>query len=335
MELSRCCLSRVADALYWISRYLERAEHTARARSTSRLDLGLDRAADVRSRWRSSGSYASLGLAGRPTRRAVRASLRRAALVFDLANRNSVAGLRHRGARERAPGPRRDQLRHVGAAQRAVPARAGRCATTASGRRGRTTSRASIIEGVHLFQGITDATMGHGEGWQYLQVGPLPRARRRRRRRCSIASSATRRVPTAAGRRSIRPTGSALLRSCSALEGVLPPLHGGRAAGAGRRVPAAQRGVPAVGPVRGRARRGGAARASRSYSGRPRGGRAERLAGRLRASLDYGQVDEILSDDPHAYLDGISRQCAQIHSAAVPELHRVPDRVGAAGVMRR
>ena len=34
-----------------------------------------------------------------------------------------------------------------------------------------------VIEGVHLFQGITDATMGHGEGWQYLQVGPLPRAR--------------------------------------------------------------------------------------------------------------------------------------------------------------
>src|SRR5262249_5294038 len=28
-----------------------------------------------------------------------------------------------------------------------------------------------IIEGVHLFQGITDATMGHGEGWQYLVVG--------------------------------------------------------------------------------------------------------------------------------------------------------------------
>jgi uncharacterized alpha-E superfamily protein len=35
-------LSRVADALYWISRYLERAEHTARL-ARVRLDLGLDR----------------------------------------------------------------------------------------------------------------------------------------------------------------------------------------------------------------------------------------------------------------------------------------------------
>ena len=44
-------------------------------------------------------------------------------------------------------------------------------------------------------------------------------------------------------------------------------------------------------------------------------GRAERMAGRLHASLDYGQVDEILSEDPHVYLETISRHCSQIHSA--------------------
>ena len=38
-----------------------------------------------------------------------------------------------------------------------------------------------VIEGVHLFEGVTDATMGHGEGWQYLQAGRYPRARRRDR----------------------------------------------------------------------------------------------------------------------------------------------------------
>src|SRR6476620_2192907 len=35
-------LSRVADALYWIGRYLERAEHVSRIIDV-RLDLGLDR----------------------------------------------------------------------------------------------------------------------------------------------------------------------------------------------------------------------------------------------------------------------------------------------------
>jgi uncharacterized alpha-E superfamily protein len=37
-------LSRVADSLYWISRYLERAEHTARLVAVA-VDQGLGRAA--------------------------------------------------------------------------------------------------------------------------------------------------------------------------------------------------------------------------------------------------------------------------------------------------
>src|SRR5262249_35932812 len=44
-------------------------------------------------------------------------------------------------------------------------------------------------------------------------------------------------------------------------------------------------------------------------------GRAGRLAGRLRATLDYSQVDEIMADNVHNYLEHIQRQCAQIHLA--------------------
>ena len=39
-------LSRTADALYWLSRYLERAEFAARLISV-RLDLGLDRRPEI------------------------------------------------------------------------------------------------------------------------------------------------------------------------------------------------------------------------------------------------------------------------------------------------
>ena len=28
-----------------------------------------------------------------------------------------------------------------------------------------------MLDGVHLFQGVTDTTMSHGEGWQFIQVG--------------------------------------------------------------------------------------------------------------------------------------------------------------------
>ncbi len=29
----------------------------------------------------------------------------------------------------------------------------------------------AVREGAHLFQGVTDSTMSHGEGWQFIQVG--------------------------------------------------------------------------------------------------------------------------------------------------------------------
>ena len=29
----------------------------------------------------------------------------------------------------------------------------------------------SVLEGAYLFHGITDATMSHGEGWQFIQLG--------------------------------------------------------------------------------------------------------------------------------------------------------------------
>ena len=43
-------------------------------------------------------------------------------------------------------------------------------------------------------------------------------------------------------------------------------------------------------------------------------GRADRLAGRLCAALDYGQMDEIIGDLP-GYLRDIVRQATHINSA--------------------
>ncbi len=79
-----------------------------------------------------------------------------------------------------------------------------------------------IIEGVHLFQGITDSTMGHGEGWQFLQIGRfLERAGATAelidfhfRDDAISAAPATAAIPSP--RTQIALAG--LLRSCSALE---------------------------------------------------------------------------------------------------------------------
>ncbi len=43
--------------------------------------------------------------------------------------------------------------------------------------------------------------------------------------------------------------------------------------------------------------------------------RVSRLAGRLRATLSFGQIDEILGTGLHDYLGDVLAQCGQIHAA--------------------
>ena len=84
-------LSRVADALYWISRYLERAEHTARLIDV-RLDLGLDRRPSGDG-WDFDRLFAALrlGAARRRRRRARRRSSTRSSSTSTSATRCSRA----------------------------------------------------------------------------------------------------------------------------------------------------------------------------------------------------------------------------------------------------
>ena len=46
-----------------------------------------------------------------------------------------------------------------------------------------------------------------------------------------------------------------------------------------------------------------------------RSSRVERIAGRLHATLSFGQIDEIMASGLHSYLDTVRRQCTQVHSA--------------------
>ena len=296
-------LSRVADALYWISRYLERAEHTVRLVDVAR-ELGLDRAASVRSR-AIDRLYSSLGL---PTGADGEQSLVRIAL-FDTSHRNSVAAC-IMSARENARQVREEISSDMWEQINDLFLRVRKLQEASAGGRTHYVSRV-IVEGVHLFAGVTDATMGHGEGWQYLQAGRfLERAASTATLLDAFLVDTSDEAPAALD----QADWVALLRSCSALEGYC------------RRYTADVRPervtefllLDAECPrsIRFAATRLEAAlRAMAQYSGRPSGGRPERLSGRLRASLDYGQVDEILSDDPHAYLTSVSRQCAQIHSS--------------------
>ena len=165
----------------------------------------------------------------------------------------------------------------------------------------------AVIEGVHLIEGVTDATMGHGEGWQFLQVG------RYLERAGTTAALVDLHVKTGAAAGSSPAEWLALLRSCAALEAYC--RHYTADLRPRRIVEFLLLNVEFPRLVRfAAARVESALRVIAQLTGRGAGGRTERLAGRLHASLDYGQVDEIL-DDPHAFLDGITRHAGQIHAA--------------------
>ncbi len=165
-------LSRVADSLYWMSRYLERAEHTARLIDVD-LQLRLDQSPEVGSvRW------LRLLKASQLRRRKTGGLSRVAHPVLDSTGR---IHLRFCPAwplpGKSSPSARAVQHGNVGATQPAVSAseqhHGERSLAAALPRFFR-----AVQEGAHLFQGVTDSTMSHGEGWQYIQLRTLCRADR-------------------------------------------------------------------------------------------------------------------------------------------------------------
>ena len=160
-------LSRVADSLYWMSRYLERAEHTARMIDVD-LQLRLDQSPEA-----GAGRWLRLLEASQvpaPEDGAIDAETLTHVLTLDKTNSSSilscVAAAREnlRQVREQCSTEMWEQLNRLYLQVNST-----------------TSSEAWLLhthvfframqEGSHLFQGVTDSTMSHGEGWQYIQLG--------------------------------------------------------------------------------------------------------------------------------------------------------------------
>ncbi|MBS1819128.1 MAG: alpha-E domain-containing protein [Acidobacteria bacterium] len=299
-------LSRTADALYWLSRYLERAEHTARVLSV-RLDLGLDR--DARGdHWDFERAYDSLRLTLTNAIPSTPGGL--VSRVFlDSTNAESVVSCvsaARANARQVREEISSDMWAHVNGLYLRLQQMVGDSSTVSRPH----AIAQTVIEGTQLFQGITDATMGHGEGWQYLQVGRfLERADA-----TAALLDVHFRDADVRGARGTHQELVGLLRSCAALDAYC------RYYTADVR-PDRVLEFLLLGPEFPRSVRFAARRLEMSlkaiaqFTSKRAGGKADRVAGRLHASLDYSQVDEILSDDPHGYLVGVAKHCDQIHAA--------------------
>jgi uncharacterized alpha-E superfamily protein len=170
----------------------------------------------------------------------------------------------------------------------------------------------AVIEGVHLIQGVTDSTMSHGEGWHFIQVG------RYMERACSMVTLLGLYHREFWGHPDQTPEAAeylewiGLLRSCTAFEAYckvytadISPDQIIEFLLLNPEFPHSVR--YSVDCLQ------GALHAIHSESGKRRGTQLTRLAGRLQASLGFGQISEILSQDVGAYLRDILRQCRDIH----------------------
>src|SRR5271165_1538074 len=301
-------LSRVADSLYWTSRYLERAEHTARLVDIN-MGLMLDKSqVSAERRWHRvlaalghppdiewnddvyslvytlcfdathSASVTGCVIAARENARQVREAI--STEQWQRLNR-----LFHQISRLKPPAPSETQLSEF------MPA---------------------LIDGVHLFQGVTDTTLSHGEGWHFLQVGRfLERA---------TASTKLLGVYQQEVFANVDETADAyeylewigLLRTCTAFEAyckvytadltyerILEFLL-----------------LDAEFPHSIRYSIDRLHRSLDHIQQESHGHQATelmRVSGKLQASLAYGQISEILAQDPARYLRRILEQCRQIH----------------------
>ncbi|GAB4438045.1 MAG: alpha-E domain-containing protein [Chloroflexi bacterium OHK40] len=303
-------LSRDADSLYWMSRYLERAEHTARL-----LGVGLTQMLDqtpelAPPRW---GRLLSALQATPPREGLADAYAITRELTFEPANANAIVACvalareNARQVRQQISSEMWEQINRLYLRVRATTPEAIWQSEPIE-------FYQAIKEGAHLFQGITDATMSHGEGWHFIQVG---RYLERAGATALLLDVFFRPfLETPPGEPPILDENDwvGLLKCCTAFEAyckvytadVQPTavaefllLNGELPRSVRFAADRIQRALQEIGRATG----------SRGA------GRAERLAGRLRAALDYGQVDEIMADNMHADLASIQRQCAAIHNA--------------------
>ncbi len=311
-------LSRVADSLYWMSRYLERAEHTTRLLDVN-LNLMLDESpSSADRRWQR--VLQALGAPKGVEWKGDAYALTRC-LTFESNTRSSVlaciiaARENARHVREQISTEMWQRLNSLYLQVTRPEMQSGmHSEALLQQHEAPTEFLAQVMEAVHQFQGVTDSTMSHGEGWQFIQVG------RYMERASATAMLLEAYQPELWTAQDALPDSNeylewmGLLRSATAFEAyckvytadlapdwILEFLlldqdfpHSLRFS-----IDAMQHALEAVQDV----------------SGGTRSDKLGRLSGRLRATLSYSSVEEIMSSDVVRYLREIQMQCREIHNA--------------------
>jgi uncharacterized alpha-E superfamily protein len=302
-------LSRVAESLYWMSRYLERAEHTARLIDVD-FQLRLDQSPEVGfGRW---WRLLEALQAPIPEDGKIDAATLTHILTLDKTNSSSiiscVAAAREnlRQVREQCSTEMWEQLNRLYL----------QVNSTTSSEQWLLHSYVffrAVQEGANLFQGVTDSTMSHGEGWQYIQLG---RYVERTDALARLIGTYFRLLPDAPD----QPVESeeylmwvGLLKSCAAFEAYCKQFT---AELRPRRVAEFLLLNPELPhSVRFSVDQVHAALCAIADLTERKAEQPVRLAGRLRATLSFSQIDEVMASGANAYVESVRQQCGQAHTA--------------------
>ncbi len=308
-------LSRVADAIYWASRYVERAENVARFIEVH-LNLTLETPVRQRPSWRSlvmiTGDHELFDRSHGDTSAEAVAWF----LTFDPTYPNSIVSSLAR-ARDNARSVRESISREmwqelnefylmVKQASRA-PFRVNEMGDFL---------RRVKLSGIH-YEGVTNATLSRGEAWSFARLGRLlERADKTSRildvKYYSLSSTADA-VPGTAAAAVDQAGWGALLNSASALQmyrqhhHVTAPRDVARFLLLNRQFPRSILYCVSEAQLSLHAVSGTPLRSASS--------RAERLLGRLQANLGYASIEDVMEQGLHQYIDGLQRSLNDVGSA--------------------
>jgi uncharacterized alpha-E superfamily protein len=312
-------LSRVADALFWMSRYLERAEHVARLLDVCfhlEMDLRGVASGPVELHWTSLAAILQQVVPPPEQPGQSPQAIISRWLTFELANPDSILSCVSR-SRTNARGVRGAITSEVWKELNKLYWQLNDPAFAGQARESPHEFYQAVECGSHLVQGVCDATLTHDEGWQFIRLGKFLERADKTLRILDIQYHLLHELRDPADLPLSALQWAAVLRNCGAYE-AYQKLHVGRV-DPDRVVqflllhPSFPRSV--------RFALESAAEALTAIEGTVPGrplGRAERLLGRMLADLRYSEPEAILHGDLHAFLSGLQERCAEV-SRAVQE----------------
>jgi uncharacterized alpha-E superfamily protein len=305
-------LSRVADSIYWMNRYIERAENVARFIDVN-LHLMLDFPDSLATQqWgplvdTTGDRQLFQARYGAPVRDEVIAFL-----TFDLEYINSIYSCL-RMARENARSVREvissEMWEQVNTFYLMVRDAALHKDVLAEPHAFFT----QVKMASHLFVGITEVTMSHNEGWHFGRVGRLLERADKTSRILDVKSNLLLPTTSDAGLPLVESQWAAVLKSASAFEmyrqrfGRLQPELVADFLVLDRAFPRAMHDCLIK-----------AEESLHAISGSPLGtfcNPAEQRLGRLRAELDYAQIQEIIAGGLHQFLDTFQAKLNDVDNA--------------------